>query len=115
MKKNRLVMTNYPMMNLQNVFIGLHDECLNLSRICTKQNKIISSLESKTSVLQNELEKSKTKIDIHISSSTCKKRASLESKVVELNKIIGKYEKEKHCLDNVLSSLRYSNARSGLV
>lgn len=82
--------------------------------MCTKQDKIISSLESKTSVLKNDLDKSKTKIDIHVSSSTSNKCSSLETKVVELKQIIFKYEKGKLGLESVLNSQRYSNDRSGL-
>lgn len=64
--------------------------------------------------MQNDLDKDKTKINIHASSSTCKKCVYLEIKVVELNKMISKYEKGKQGLDSVLSYQRYSNDRIGL-
>lgn len=32
--------------DFQNSFNDLHDECINLSRLCTRKKKIMSSLES---------------------------------------------------------------------
>lgn len=80
----------------------------------TNQNKVIPSLQNKISVLYNELDKVKTKVNIHASWSTCNKCASIETKIVELYQIIDKHEKGKHGLSSVLSIQRYTYHWSGL-
>jgi len=44
---------------IQNEFNEFHDECLKLSRLCTKQKKIVSSLEGECKSMQDELDKVK--------------------------------------------------------
>lgn len=68
---------------LHDVFIDLYDECLKLSKLNDKQKKIISSLESKSNDIQEELDKINLKADIHTSSSTCNKCTSLETNIVD--------------------------------
>ncbi|KAI5417674.1 hypothetical protein KIW84_042330 [Lathyrus oleraceus] len=60
------------------------------------------------------IDKVKERVDIHASSSTCNKCRSLETKIVDLNQIIYKYEKGKNVLDNILSNQRYVNDKSSL-
>lgn len=79
---------------MQNAFRELHEECLTLSRICSKQNKIILSLEIKANDTKVELDK--------VKNSACNKCQLHESKIVELNQVIKKYEKCKIGLENVL-------------
>lgn len=78
---------------LHNVFNNLYDKCLKFSRLFTKQKKIISSLKSKSKDMQDEIDK--YKLDIPRSCLTCNKCAFIESKIVELNKVICIYEKGK--------------------
>lgn len=53
--------------------------------------------------MQDELDKVKTKVEIHVSSLTCNKFASVETKVVELNQIICNYYFKDELLDIILS------------
>lgn len=62
--------------------------------------------------MQEELDRAN--IDIHASSSTCDKCISLESKIVNHNKVICNHEKDKNGLENVLSSQKYVNDKIGL-
>lgn len=64
---------------LHNIFNDLYDKCLKLSRLFTKQKKIISSLESKSKDMQDEIDK--YKLDIPRSCLTCNKCAFIESKI----------------------------------
>lgn len=72
---------------LHNVFLELHAKCLNLSRTYSKQKKIIITLDSKASDMKVELEQ--------IKNSAYNKCHSHESKIIELNQVIKKYEKVK--------------------
>jgi len=105
------------MMNdeIQNEFNEFHDECLKLSWLCTKQKKIVSSLEGECKSMQDELDKVKSNfctkkkkvksnINTKIDCLTWNKCASLKSKIDELNQVICKYENGKNRSDNVLSS-----------
>jgi len=56
----------------------LHDKCLKFSRLCTKQKKIIASLESESKSMQDELDKVKSNINTKIDCLACNKCASLE-------------------------------------
>lgn len=67
---------------LQNSFHELHEECLNLSRKCSKQKKLILSLERKANDTNVELDK--------VKNVACNKCQEHESKIVELNQIIEK-------------------------
>lgn len=70
---------------LQYSFNDFHGECLKFYILCNKQNKTISSLESKSKSIPDELDKSK--FNIQGSCSTCN---------------ICKYEKSKHGFKYVL-------------
>lgn len=48
---------------LYDAFNDLHAECLKLSRLCFKQKKIISSLESNFKNIQDELDKDTSKLN----------------------------------------------------
>lgn len=82
-----------------NAFLELHSECLTLSIQCSKQKKISLSLESKANDMIVELDQ--------VKNSVCNKCQPHESKIVELNQIIKKYEKGQIGLKNVLSIQRY--------
>lgn len=49
-----------------------------------------------------------------VKNSACNKFQSLESKIIELNQVINKYEKYQICLENMLSKQRYLNDKCGL-
>lgn len=80
---------------LKNVLHELHEECLKLSRKCSKQKEIILTLESKSSDMKVELDK--------VNFSVRSKCQEYESKIIELNQIIKKYEKGQIGLEDVLS------------
>lgn len=81
-------------------------ECLNLSRKCLNQKRIILSLESKANDIKMKLDQ--------VNNSTCNTCQSLESKIDELNQVIRKYEKGQIGLEDVLSRQTYSNYKLGL-
>jgi len=70
---------------IQNEFNEFHDECLKLSRLCTKQKKIVSSLEGECKSMQDELDKVKWNINTKLNCLTFNKCAYLESQIDELN------------------------------
>lgn len=88
---------------LQSVFNELYDEYLKLSRKFSKQKKTILNLESEANITKVELDL--------IKNSVCNNCSFFESKIVELNQVIAKYEKG---LDNMLSSQIFSNNKYGL-
>jgi len=84
--ENQEVSINKPSHDeLQNEFNEFHDECLKLSRLCTKEKKLVSSLEGKCKSMQDELDKVKSNINTKIYFLTCNRCASLESQIDELN------------------------------
>ena len=91
---------------LHNAFDELHKECINLSRTCAKQKKLIVSLERKAFDAQVELEKVKDSL-------LCNKCKEHETKIIELNQVIKKIEKCHNGLEEVLSKERYSNNKIG--
>jgi phage gpG-like protein len=91
---------------LQNAFNELYEEFLKLSRKYSNQKKLILSLESEANNMKIELDQ--------VKNSTCNKCQDHESKIVELNQVIAKYEKGQIGLDNVLSSQRFSNNKCRL-
>lgn len=80
---------------LHDAYNDLHDECLKFYRLSAKQKKIISFLEIKTNVMQEELDKFKSILYIHGNSSSCNKYTSLETKIDKLNQVICIYEEGK--------------------
>lgn len=94
------------MMNYNMSLLILHDECVKFSRVCAKK-KIISSLESKSNVMQVKLDKIKT-------ISSCNKCMSPEVNIIELNQVIYKYEKDQLGLEIVLINQIYTNDKSQL-
>lgn len=98
------------MINLHTMNYKMHSmnylrKCLNLSKKCSKQKKIILPLESKDNYMKMELDQVKI--------SGCNKCQSLESKIVEINQLIKKYEKCQFGLENGLSRQNYSNDKYG--
>lgn len=91
---------------LQNAFHELHEDYLNHFRKCSKQKKIVLSLESKVNDMKMKLYQVKNPI--------CNTYQSLESKIIELNQVIKKYEKSQIGLDNMLRRQIYLNDKCGL-
>ncbi|XP_045798087.1 uncharacterized protein LOC123892341 [Trifolium pratense] len=92
--------------DLQSAFNELYEEFLKLFRKYSNQKKTILKLESMANDTKVELEE--------VKNSTCNKCHDHESKIVELNQVIKKYEKGQIGLENVLSSQRFSNDKCGL-
>lgn len=91
---------------LQNAFHELHEECLILSRTISKQKKLILDLERSSNDTCVELE--------NVKDSVCNKCLEYESKIVDLNQVIKRYEKGQIGLEEVLSRQRCSNNKNGL-
>lgn len=79
---------------------------MKLSKKCLSQKKTILNLEINTNNTQVELDL--------IKNLACNIFSSLESKIIELNQVIMKFEKGQIDLENVLSSQKNSNDKYGL-
>lgn len=91
----------------QNAIKELLIECKNLCKLVSTQKKQISSLQEKIDIMEKNSEKLKQ-------NSACNKCKSLSFEIVQLNRVIERYEKGQLGLENVLNMQRYSNDKSGL-
>ncbi|KAK2402034.1 gag-protease polyprotein [Trifolium repens] len=108
----------------------LLNECKILYKTVSTQKKKIQSLEEKIDTMemnfevkkQSFLEKEKQNFEVEKQSFfekekqnfTCKECDSLSFQIVQLKRVIERYDKGQVGLDNILSQQRYSNDKSGL-
>ncbi|XP_058763525.1 uncharacterized protein LOC131636971 [Vicia villosa] len=90
-------------------------ECKILYKTISSQKKIISSLEEKVKIIEVEHKDDKEKmISVQEDNVACKNCESLSFQIVQLKRVLERYEKGQIGLENVLSTQRYSNDKSGL-
>ncbi|KAK2382430.1 rust resistance kinase Lr10 [Trifolium repens] len=114
----------------QSAINELLNECKILYKTVSTQKKKIQSLEQKIDTMemnfevekQSFLEKEKQNFEVEKQSFlekekqnfTCKECDSLFFQIVQLKRVLERYEKGQVGLDNILSQQRYSNDKSGL-
>ncbi|XP_050908720.1 uncharacterized protein LOC127122424 [Lathyrus oleraceus] len=89
----------------------LLSECKILYKTISSQKNQISTLEENIEKMKNNLKDEKEEL---IKNFTCTKCESLAFQIVQLKRVIERYEKDQIGLEHVLSSQRYSNDKSGL-
>ena len=89
----------------------LLSECKILYKTISSQKNQISTLEENIEKMKNNLKDEKEEL---IKNFACTKCESLAFQIVQLKRVIERYEKGQIGLEHVLSSQRYSNDKSGL-
>ncbi|XP_050890112.1 uncharacterized protein LOC127095473 [Lathyrus oleraceus] len=89
----------------------LLSECKILYKTISSQKNQISTLEENIEKMKNNLKDEKEEL---IKNFACTKCESLAFQIVQLKRVIERYEKGQIRLEHVLSSQRYSNDKSGL-
>ncbi|XP_050914784.1 uncharacterized protein LOC127129688 [Lathyrus oleraceus] len=89
----------------------LLSECKILYKTISSQKNQISTLEENIEKMKNNLKDEKEEL---IKNFACTKCESLAFQIVQLKRVIERYEKGQIGLEHVLSSQKYSNDKSGL-
>ena len=89
----------------------LLSECKILYKTISSQKKQISILEENIEKMENNFKDEKEEL---IKNFACTKCESLAFQIVQLKRVLERYEKGQVGLENVLSQQRYSNDKSGL-
>ncbi|CAJ2660665.1 unnamed protein product [Trifolium pratense] len=93
----------------------LLNECKILYKTVSTQKKQILSLEEKIDTMEKNFENEKQSyIEREKQNFTCKECDSLSFQIVQLKRVLERYEKGQVGLDNILSQQRFSNDKSGL-
>ncbi|WJX50352.1 hypothetical protein P8452_36670 [Trifolium repens] len=99
----------------QNAINELLNECKILYKKVSTQKKTIQSLEEKIDTMETNFEVEKQNLlEKEKQNFTCKKCDSLSFQIVQLKRVLERYEKGQVGLDNILSQQRRSNDKSGL-
>ena len=99
----------------QSAINELLNECKILYKTVSTQKKKIQSLEEKIDTMEMNFEVEKQSfLEKEKQNFTCKECDSLSFQIVQLKRVIERYEKGQVGLDNILSQQRYSNDKSGL-
>ncbi|KAK2357503.1 gag-protease polyprotein [Trifolium repens] len=108
----------------QSAINELLNECKILYKTVSTQKKKIQSLEEKIDTMEMnfEVEKEKQNFEVEKQSFlekekhnfTCKECDSLSFQIIQLKRVLERYEKGQVGLDNILSQQRYSNDKSEL-
>ncbi|KAK2400748.1 gag-protease polyprotein [Trifolium repens] len=99
----------------QSAIYELLNECKILYKTVSTQKKKIQSLEEKIDTMKMNFEVEKQSfLEKEKQNFTCKECDSLSFQIVQLKRVIERYEKGQVGLDNILSQQRYSNDKSGL-
>ena len=98
----------------QDVINELLKECKTLYKSISSQKKQISSLEEKNIALEKYIESGKQKLMDEKQSLVCKNCESLSFQIVQLKRVLERYEKGQIGLEEILKHQRYSNDKSGL-
>ena len=93
----------------------LLNECKILYKTISSQKKLISSLEEKVKTIEKEHKDEKEKmISDQKQNFVCNNCESLSFQIVQLKRVLERYEKGQVGLENVLSTQRYPKDKSGL-
>jgi len=99
----------------QSAINGLLNECKILYKTVSTQKKQILSLEEKIDTMEKNFENEKQSyLEKEKQNFTCKECDSLSFQIVQLKRVLERYEKGQVGLDNILSQQRFSNDKSGL-
>ena len=98
----------------QDAINELLNECKILYKTISSQKKQISSLEEKIEIFEKDFENEKQKMISEKKNFVCLKCESLSFQIVQLKRVLERYEKGQIGLEGVLSQQRYSNDKSGL-
>lgn len=99
----------------QGVIDELLNECKILYKTISSQKKQISSLEEKVSTMEKDFRDEKQKlISEQKQNFVCNNCESLSFQIVQLKRVLERYEKGQIGLESILSQQRYSNDKSGL-
>src|SRR3954468_7738423 len=101
--------------DVQDAINELLNECKILYKTISSQKKIISSLEEKVKIIEEEQKDDKEKIiSVQENSVACKNCESLSFQIVQLKRVLERYEKGQIGLEGVLRQQRFPNDKSGL-
>src|SRR3954471_14551680 len=101
--------------DVQDAINELLNECKTLYKTISSQKKIISSLEKKVKIIEEEQKNDKEKmISVQEDSVACKNCESLSFQIVQLKRVLERYEKGQIGLEGVLRQQRFPNDKSGL-
>ncbi|XP_050882935.1 uncharacterized protein LOC127086256 [Lathyrus oleraceus] len=101
--------------DVQGAIDELLNECKILYKIISSQKKQISVLEEKIEKMEKGFEVEKEKmISDQKQNFVCNKCESLSFQIVQLKRVLERYEKGQIGLEGILSQQRYSNDKSGL-
>jgi hypothetical protein len=99
----------------QSAIYELLNECKILYKTVSTQKKKIQSLEEKIDTMEMNFEVEKQSfLEKEKQNFTCKECDSLSFQIVQLKRVLERYEKGQVGLDNILSQQRRSNDKSGL-
>lgn len=98
----------------QEVIDELLKECKTLCKNISSQKKIISFLEEQNTAFIKNIENEKQKLMDEKQSLVCKNCESLSFQIVQLKRVLERYEKGQIGLEEILKHQRYSNDKSGL-
>ncbi|XP_050914601.1 uncharacterized protein LOC127129463 [Lathyrus oleraceus] len=100
--------------DVQGAIDELLNECKILYKTISSQKKQISVLEEKIEKMEKCFEVEEKMISDQKQNFVCNKCESLSFQIVQLKRVLERYEKGKIGLEGVLSQQRYSNDKSGL-
>ncbi|CAJ2657071.1 unnamed protein product [Trifolium pratense] len=101
--------------DFQGAINELLNECKILYKTVSTQKKQIQSLEEKIDTMEMNFEIEKQSfLEKEKQNFTCKECESLSFQIVQLKRVLERYEKGQVGLDNILSQQRHSNDKSGL-
>ncbi|XP_050896565.1 uncharacterized protein LOC127103342 [Lathyrus oleraceus] len=92
----------------------LLEECKILYKTISSQKKQISSIEEKVLIMEKDVNDEKQRMISEKQNFVCKNCESLSFQIVQLKRVLERYEKRQVGLEDVLSHQRYSNDKSGL-